>query len=83
MLRDHLVTEAERETSAFWGTALGRAIALQGYAPIDDRTEQVGASIVGAILGMSRQRVHELQKKGRLCTPEQVADELEKREATA
>lgn len=81
----HLIPAHERNGSAFWGTALGRTIALLGHAPISTGPElgstgpRVGGAVVGAILGITRSRVFELQKAGRLLTQAQVAEELRTR----
>jgi hypothetical protein len=83
LLLEQAVPEAEAATSEFWGTALGRALARCGAAPINDVTERVGAAVLGEILGVTRQRAFDLQKAGRMCTPKQVADELKRRDLEA
>lgn len=75
----YLVPEHEAAGSAFWATELGRAIARRGYAPVNE-SGQVPAATVGAILGFSRARAHELQQRGRLSTPNLVAAALRERE---
>jgi hypothetical protein len=76
----YLVPEAEARTAGFWSSALGRAIARYGWITVNE-AGQVPAVIVGAIMGFTRSRAHELQSRGRLCTPAQVAAALREREA--
>lgn len=85
-LLEHLVPEAEQRGSAFWGTALGRAIAWWTGGPLDsgDQAAMPGGSTVSRaavaeIFGFTRQRLFELQKAGRLCTQDQVKDEMRAR----
>lgn len=78
----YLIPEAEAASSGFWGTDLGRAIARYGYAPVN-KAGQVPSAVVGAILGFTRSRAHELQQLGRLLTRKQVADEMARRELEA
>lgn len=75
----HLVPRHEATTTGFWGSDLGRAIARNGWAPIGNDGETVNATAAAACLGVTRQRVFELQKKGRLRTPAQVAEALQLR----
>jgi hypothetical protein len=69
-------------SSAFWSTPLGRVLAWYGFAPVDPRGS-VSPSVVGAVLGMSRQRAAEIQKSGRLLTAQRLADELKRRHTDA
>jgi hypothetical protein len=78
-VRQYLVSDAETTTSTFWATDLGRALARHGHAPVN-AAGQVPAATVGAILGFTRSRASELQGRGRLCTPTQVASALRERE---
>lgn len=57
-----LVDEGERDDPAFWSTALGRAIAWWTGGP----EGWVSRHIAAAILGTTRQSVHELVKRQRL-----------------
>lgn len=77
----YLVPEAEAAESGFWRSDLGRTIARYGYAPVNG-DGQVPAAVVGAIMGFTRSRAHELQQRGRLCTPALVAWALIEREAS-
>lgn len=72
----YLVSEHEATTVGFWGSELGRTIVRVGYAPTGPDGETVSASIAAAILGVTRQRVFELQRKGRYRTPAQVCAAL-------
>jgi hypothetical protein len=78
LVLEHLVPEAEAAGSAFWATELGRMLARQGLAPVN-AGGQVPSAVVGAALGFTRSRAHELQQRGRLCTPGQLAEELTRR----
>jgi hypothetical protein len=56
------LAHAEEQDATWWGSPVGRAVAQQiGYT-----SPEVPRSIVLAILGVSRQRVHELVQLGRL-----------------
>lgn len=81
-VRNFLVTDAEASASAFWSTELGRCLARYGHAPVN-AGGQVPAATVGAILGFTRSRASDLQGRGRLCTPSQVAAALREREGAA
>lgn len=59
---EYLVDRADLETPDFWRTALGQAVAWHlGYPE-----EVVPAPIAAAILGMSRQAVHDAKQRGTL-----------------
>jgi hypothetical protein len=78
----YLVPAEEAHGSGFWSTDLGRAIASYGYAPVNE-SGQVPSAVVGAIMGFTRSRAHELQGRGRLTTPGLVAAALREREEVA
>jgi hypothetical protein len=57
---------------AWWGTALGRAVAWHiGYTK-----QEVPREVVAAVLGISRQRVHVLVQRDGAFTPERLRDRL-------
>lgn len=61
----------------FYASNLGRAVAWWIGVPAPGGTPP--AALVANALGVSRQRVQELQRAGRLTTPEAVAEEMQRR----
>lgn len=68
---------ARWDGAVFFGSALGRAVAWWIGVPAPGRTPP--SSLVGAALGVTRQRAQELQRAGRCDTPSGVAAEMQKR----
>ena len=64
MIVNALTDPHERGLSAWWGTPLGRACGWWLGGP--DPDGPVSTSTAAAILGMSRQSVHEARNRGRL-----------------
>lgn len=59
-----LTEVTERNTSAFWSSPLGRACGWWLGGP-GEATAGVSLAIAGAIIGMSRQGIHEARGKGK------------------
>lgn len=71
---------ARLDGATFYASSLGRAVAWWIGVPAPQMPDGVPApSLVGAALGVTRQRAQELQRLGRCTTPAQVADEMQRR----